>query len=89
MLRANRGWRPAFDDLEREEAEQGQARKLQIEPQILRDLRDGADAIELRSELRFRHGQPKTLHALEAVARVGRDGGRIVIRTAAQVPEIG
>ena len=41
---------------------------------------DGTDAIELRSELRFGHGQAKFLDPLESIAGVSRDPTRLVGR---------
>ena len=88
LFRTDRGRRPAFDDLEREEAEEREARELQVEPQVLRDLCDGAGAVELRGELRLRNRQPQALHALEAVARVGGNRRRIVVRLIAELREL-
>src|SRR4051812_22338933 len=76
------GRRPAFDDLEGEESEEGEPCELEIEPEILRDLRDRANAIELRSELRFRHGETKILDALVTVTGIGRDRARLDFRLA-------
>src|SRR5204862_410744 len=84
--RSRRG--PAFDNLEREEAEQSEPREFEIEPEIFGDLRDGADAVELRSKLRFRHGEAKVLDALVTVARVSRDGARFDVRRLAQFLEL-
>ena len=73
FLLSRRCRRPAFHDFEREEAKESEARKLEIQAKILRDLGDGADAIELRSELSFGDGEPKFLDALVTIARVGRN----------------
>src|SRR6266566_2621629 len=43
--------RPAFYNFERDETKQRQADNLQIESQVLRNLLNGSDPIELRSEL--------------------------------------
>src|SRR6266446_5027568 len=56
--------RPAFHDLEREEAKESEARKLDIQSEILRDLGDRAKAVELRGELSFCDRETKVLHAL-------------------------
>src|SRR5438477_6147595 len=52
LFHRGRRW-PAFDDLKREEAKESQARKLDIQSQILRNLGDRANAVELRGELSF------------------------------------
>src|SRR5688572_14648581 len=88
LFRADHGRRPAFHDLERKKAEEGQAREFEIEPEILGDLRDGTDAVELRSELRLRHGEPKLLHPVVAVARVGGDGTGFDLLGVVELPEL-
>src|SRR6187401_1047730 len=65
--------RPALDDFKREEAKEREARKLENQPKVFRDLGDRADAIELRGELSLRHREPKFLHTLVAIAGVGRN----------------
>src|SRR6266403_1064906 len=62
--------RPAFHNFEREESEQRQTSRFQIESQILRNLLDGPDAIELRCKLRLVGGQFQFLNAFEPVFRV-------------------
>src|ERR1700704_6428084 len=81
----NHDRRPAFDDLEGEKAEQGESREFEIEPKVLGDLCDRANAVELRSELGFRHGEPKILDALVAIARISGDGARFDLRRLAQL----
>src|SRR6266567_6506056 len=62
--------RPAFHNFKREESEQRQTSRFQIESQILRNLLDGPDAIELRCKLRLVGGQFQFLNAFEPVFRV-------------------
>ena len=82
------GRRPAFHDFESEKTEESEPGEFQIEAQIFCDLGNGARAIELRSELRFRHGEAKMLHALESIAGVGRNGGGIVVRLVRHILEL-
>src|SRR5436190_3887884 len=66
-------WRPAFDDFKGEEAKEREPRKLEVEPQIFRDLGDGAHAVELGRELGFGDGEAKLLDALETIAGISRN----------------
>src|ERR1044071_554002 len=77
--------RPAFHNLEREKAEESESGKLDVETQVLRDLGDGAAAVELRSELCFGHRQAQLLHPLVTVAGVGRNGRGVRPRLLAQL----
>ena len=70
---------PAFDDLEFNETEEGQAREFQIQPKIARDLSDGTGAVKLRGELCFSHGKPQLLDALKTIARVSGNPSRVII----------
>ena len=72
LFHGRRG-RPAFHDLERKEAKESEAGKLEIQSQILRDLGDRANAVELRGELSFCHSEPKFLHPLITISSVGRN----------------
>src|ERR1051326_3700350 len=85
---AGRRGRPAFDDLESEKTKKGQAREFEIQSEIFRDLGDRPNAVELRGELRFRHGETKVLDALVAVAGVSRNRSRLDFRRVAQLLEL-
>src|SRR3954454_8226788 len=77
LLHLRRG-RPALDNFQCEKTKEGEARELDIEPQILRDLCDRADAVKLRCKLRFRDGQPQGLHTIVTVSCVSRNAARII-----------
>src|SRR6476659_7920936 len=47
-LRGRGGRGPAFHDFQSEKAKEGKASEFEIEPEILRDLGNGPDAVELR-----------------------------------------
>src|SRR6266508_5149293 len=65
--------RPAFHNFKREEAEQHQIRRFQIEPQIFGNLLNGPATVELRCKLRLVGRQLQLLNAFKTVFRVSRN----------------
>src|SRR4029453_2098438 len=68
-----RAGRPTFHNFKREESEQHQIGRFQIQPQIFGNLLDGPITVELRCKLRLVGGKLKLFDAFKTVFRVSRN----------------